>query len=611
MNMRRPSLHTILAGLAGIIPFFVYAATAPRTIFLGDNAEFLTAGATLGIPHPPGYPLLTILLKLFSFLPWGSLEWRMNLLSCVAASVGLVFLYLITTRLLAMLVFSGEGEFINTTTRAWLGAATTLLFAFTGLFWSQAIVAEAYALNFLFFTVLLWLLLCYWKEPRGRTLFVVAFLYGLGLGNHHILLLFTPFFLIGFIFGKAPMPRPRQVATAIIFFFLGLLVYAYLPLRSAQHPALDWGGVSRSVEAFWNHVLRRAYQDYGNAGYVDGKLVSLLSFGFDLLRQFGGLLVLAPVGLWAIFKKLNLLGWLMVGMFVFSTAGLIAIRSLPYTEEAAANYSVYYLPAYAIVLVWMAIGASAAFRFASTRFSRAAAYSRSLPVLFLVMGGVIFAFNFQENNLSGFQFLNVYSTALLENLELNAVLAVAPEGPVNDSLIFSLKYQQAVRNLRPDVTIVSLPQVFASPDSGLLSAVFREPDLRKQRVKLLDYILSQPRFSDRPIYTTFLAEVLRPQDWQSFSNGTAYRLSAASGEKLSLQVAIVSLTDADYEILQYDLFGNDLLAQYYYAQGALAADMGNLGEAQTYFIAAIQSDYDVSGADHEAFRFHRNKVFAK
>ncbi len=63
-----------------------------------DGAELITASATLGVPHPPGYPTYTIIGKLFSLLPLGTVAFRFNLLSavCTAAAVGLVVMAITT-----------------------------------------------------------------------------------------------------------------------------------------------------------------------------------------------------------------------------------------------------------------------------------------------------------------------------------------------------------------------------------------------------------------------------------------------------------------------------------------------------------------------------------
>ena len=57
----------IATGLA-VAFLAVYAAGACRTIYVGDSGELVAAVATLGIPHPPGYPLYVLLGKLWTLL---------------------------------------------------------------------------------------------------------------------------------------------------------------------------------------------------------------------------------------------------------------------------------------------------------------------------------------------------------------------------------------------------------------------------------------------------------------------------------------------------------------------------------------------------------------
>ena len=50
-----------LAAGIGLAIFVLYALTAARDIVLGDSAEFVTVAATLGVAHPSGYPLFSLL----------------------------------------------------------------------------------------------------------------------------------------------------------------------------------------------------------------------------------------------------------------------------------------------------------------------------------------------------------------------------------------------------------------------------------------------------------------------------------------------------------------------------------------------------------------------
>ena len=54
------------AALCFALAFLSYAVTACRTIYPGDSPELVTAAWTFGIPHPPGYPLYTLLTGLWT-----------------------------------------------------------------------------------------------------------------------------------------------------------------------------------------------------------------------------------------------------------------------------------------------------------------------------------------------------------------------------------------------------------------------------------------------------------------------------------------------------------------------------------------------------------------
>jgi len=61
---RSDAADAALACAVGAAVFAVDAAGACRTIYVGDSGELVTAVATLGIPHPSGYPLYVLLGKL-------------------------------------------------------------------------------------------------------------------------------------------------------------------------------------------------------------------------------------------------------------------------------------------------------------------------------------------------------------------------------------------------------------------------------------------------------------------------------------------------------------------------------------------------------------------
>src|SRR5919198_3552485 len=80
------------AAFVAVALFVLYALSAPRTVALEDDGLFVLSSYFLGVEHPPGYPLFTLIGHLFSQLPFGPVAYRVHLvsalfggLSCAAA----------------------------------------------------------------------------------------------------------------------------------------------------------------------------------------------------------------------------------------------------------------------------------------------------------------------------------------------------------------------------------------------------------------------------------------------------------------------------------------------------------------------------------------------
>src|SRR5256885_2473229 len=117
-----------VVSVAAVLYFF----TAARDIVVGDTPELITAAVTLGVAHEPGYPLFTMLGHLFSMLPFGSIPFRVNLLSvtCDAFTIGVV--YFSALRLTRSQLAAGVGA---------------LLLAVNPTFWEWSLATEVFPLN--------------------------------------------------------------------------------------------------------------------------------------------------------------------------------------------------------------------------------------------------------------------------------------------------------------------------------------------------------------------------------------------------------------------------------------------------------------------------------
>src|SRR5512132_2849190 len=88
-------LDRIVTSMIVVAALGLYTATLLPGIGSGDTAEFQRVLPTLGVAHPTGYPLYTILGWLWSWLPLGTPAWRVNLFSAVAASLAVGAVYLV------------------------------------------------------------------------------------------------------------------------------------------------------------------------------------------------------------------------------------------------------------------------------------------------------------------------------------------------------------------------------------------------------------------------------------------------------------------------------------------------------------------------------------
>jgi hypothetical protein len=239
---------------AGIVAgglFIVYALSAPRTVALEDDGLFILSSYFLGVEHPPGYPLFTLIGHLFSRLPFGSVAYRVHLASALfgGLSCGTLWLCarsLVRERLPAYVAALGLGV--------------------SPVFWSQAIIAEVYTLNTFFFLVLVFLGLQAAATQDAtvadgrRILRWMAFLFGLSLSNHWPLML-----LVAPAFVSLLWPRRAELlarfGNLLWLVVAGLIPYAWLVYRSWQPLPISFYGPLESLREIWFFVSRAGYAE--------------------------------------------------------------------------------------------------------------------------------------------------------------------------------------------------------------------------------------------------------------------------------------------------------------------------------------------------------------
>gem|GEM_PF-5705744 len=220
-----------VSGLA----LLLYLSTLAPSVYWSDSAELQRAALTLEPPHPTGYPLYLLLGRLWiAALPLRDVAWRMNLLSALlsAAAVGVV----------TWSVQRRSG-------RLAAGVAAGIVLASAASFWSQAIVAEVYALHALLIALLLAAALA--DRPR---LPLIALLLGTGIAHHRMTLLMLPGLVVWLALRRAEVRHDaRTLAASAGAFLLGFTPYVVTYMRG------DWASrrhflayVTHSARQYWS-----------------------------------------------------------------------------------------------------------------------------------------------------------------------------------------------------------------------------------------------------------------------------------------------------------------------------------------------------------------------
>lgn len=375
-----PRLSHGAAWVAALVALWVYAQTLSPTVAWvnqgEDSGDLLVASATLGIPHPTGYPLFVLLGRLAALLPLGSIAFRINLVAALAGAAGVYFL---ARFVLEHSSRDRDGEGRNESARPALFAAlAALIYAFTRGAWSQSVLAEVYTLNVAFLGAVLWSIARFERSRDVRWLALASFLWGLGLTNHLLLLAVGPALAWSAI--RALATRRIGMAAAVLLPILavwGMTLVLYLPIRAGvgwapgaglPAPEFSWGLPSTPDRLAW---------------VLTGAQYQRNFFARDLAGVLGHLVP----GRWAADFGLTLL-WL-AGGFAAAVFGRLRGLSAPLLALGAATalYSFYAIPddvGYWMPVAWLAVaiaGVGAARLAASP-----APLARAAALLLLLLG---------------------------------------------------------------------------------------------------------------------------------------------------------------------------------------------------------------------------------
>jgi len=260
--MKRNKLYVFLGPLMGGVALILYYATLSVGPFPGESADLMAATLGLSPLGMSGHRLWSWLAQGMTILPFGTVSFRLNLLSavCAAGAVGLFF------RILADAVWATipvTDLNVRAANRASLlaGVAGSLALMGSMPFWYAANRFHPAAFNLLLLFILAKLLMTFVRRASPVTGFVFVFLYGALASEFATLIVFGPLVLVGLLYALWFNEELRwgRVLTLGVCFAGGLLLYIPAALQLQGTAAFQLNGDA----GFWTAlymVLKGQYQ---------------------------------------------------------------------------------------------------------------------------------------------------------------------------------------------------------------------------------------------------------------------------------------------------------------------------------------------------------------
>jgi hypothetical protein len=488
---------TRLVGLAAFAPavaflvaLLVYVRTLMPGVAFGDWGEMQTVPHVLGIAHPTGYPTYILIAAIAELVPIGSVAYRANLLSAIFVAGALATLVAIAIRLRVPPLVA-------------IGAA--LAIGVVGTVWAAATVAEVNPLHLLLAALILHRALVWEDDPSQKNLVIGGLLIGLALGNHLLTIFIAPFVVIYVLWAgrRALLKRPLMLVWAIGAAFLGLAVYAYIPLAAAASPPLPYNHpttLSGFLFLVTGEQFRGQFDFFSAQG--PGDFIASLGTLRDLLIARGTAIpvVLGGIGLAVLFWRRPAYALLLMTLTVF---GLYVWANYLELEH-------YLLVPWFVLGIGFAVALGGAAELLAAGI-RAIRHDRggALPVASTVVGVLTLVFaaslgstNFAAADRSDDHTGDQYVAALFAMLPQNA--AVLTEWDASSPLW----YAQHVEGERPDILIVDDSNIvyegWGTRENRIASLICERP-VYMVRLDEGDTIPTTERFTVTQVGTVFIA----------------------------------------------------------------------------------------------------------
>jgi len=465
---RKKKIIIISAASVFIVSQLVYLLTLSPTVNFIDSGELITVCYKLGIAHPTGYPLYTLLGRLFSFFSFGTGALVINYMSSFFASLcGVAVFFIVLLLLLEKKRYTAVHE------RMLIPSAVAgLLTCFSLTLWQQAVIAEVYSLTACIYALLIVLLFRWYYGRRNlRLLFLFFFLLGIGFGNHLSLIHLVPAAVLLLIVAKEI--KKKLILPGIILFITGVSLYLYLPVRSSLDPVMDWGNPD-NIQRIINHVSGKQYRVWMFS--TSGEILKehLLNYIKLLSKQFSLCLL-----------SLGLAGF--IGMALKRNFKLLLFLCVIFVSDIAysINYDIpdidpYFIPSFIVVSIFSGAGLYAVLELGFIVRAKLLRKTLNYAFIFIVLVPVFLNRYYADN---GSNYLAEQLGKDVLNVEPNSLVILKIWDYYSTS-----RYFQEIRNIRKDVTLIDQMLLMRS---WYVSDIMRRHEILKNSKREVELFLEQ------------------------------------------------------------------------------------------------------------------------
>ncbi|MCK4771298.1 MAG: DUF2723 domain-containing protein [Candidatus Latescibacteria bacterium] len=462
------------AWLVGGASLIIYTLTMAPTVAFWDVGEFISTAYTLGVPHPPGAPTFVLLGRLFCMVPTPfGVAAEVNFISVLASALTALLLYGIILEILRLWGDSGhESGGLSPMVHAVAAATGALAYAFSYSAWFNAVEAEVYGLSIMVTAFCIWLALRHLRgagdSRRASLLLLIAYVLGVGAGNHLLALLTIPSILVLlWYFDRPVLKRVDLWIGVLVLFAVGYSLYALLLIRSGLNPVIDMNN-PETWDAFMQFLKRRQYgaesmllamfeRRAGWSYQIDYHFLryfrSQFLIPFYVLALFG-----AMVNLWRDRRTFfaNAALWVIMGF------GLVVYLNMPDPQPRDRDYI--FLGCYFATAIWIGVGMAGLAGFLGGWLHRGQEGASSVVtkrrmgltvltvmLLGLALVGIQTVRFYHSHDRTGDYISWDYGYNILQSCEEDAILLTNGD---NDT--YPLWYLQVVEGIRRDVRVANL-----------------------------------------------------------------------------------------------------------------------------------------------------------